>query len=206
MVLRRHLLLAAPGLVAGPALSAPRRRIVTILGASITAGYGRPVAQAFPARLQDDLARRGLSVLVRPAGVSGDTSGGGLARVDFSVQRDTDLCLVALGGNDLLQGVDPRVTQGNIDRIVGRLQARRIVVLLAGLQPPRAIGPSYARDFAAAFQNVARARRVQLYPDLLAGVAPAMRQADGLHPNAQGARIIAAGLAPLVAKTLGGMR
>ena len=206
MVLRRHLLLAAAALAAGPAFGAPRRRVVTVLGDSITAGYGLPASQAFPARLQEDLTRRGLSVQVRPAGVSGDTSAGGLARVDFSVQRDTDLCLVALGGNDLLQGVDPRVTQGNIDRIVTRLQARKISVLLAGLQPPRAIGPSYARDFAAVFQSVARSRRVPLYPDLLAGVAPAMRQGDGLHPNAQGAMVIARGLAPVVAKTLAALR
>lgn len=206
MVLRRHLLIAAAALTAAPALAAPRRRVITILGDSITAGYGLPARQAFPARLQEDLAHRGLAVQVRPAGVSGDTSAGGLARVDFSVQKDTDLCVVALGGNDLLQGVEPRVTQANLDRIVARLQARGISVLLAGLRPPRAIGPSYAHDFTRLYQAIARSRRVPLYPDLLAGVGPQMKQSDGLHPNAQGAAVIASRIAPVVAKALAGLR
>ena len=205
MVIRRHLLIAAAALAASPALAA-RRRVVTILGDSITAGLGLPAAQAFPARLQTELVRAAGPVLVRPAGVSGDTTAGGLARVDFSVQGDTDVCLVALGGNDLLQGLDPAATRRNLDRIVARLQARKITVVLAGLTPPRAIGPSYSRDFAALFQTVARSHRVPLYPNLLAGVGPAQKQRDGLHPNAQGAAIIARGLAPLVAKALSARR
>lgn len=205
MVTRRHILLAAPLLVAGPALAA-RRKVVTMLGDSITAGFGLPADQAVPARLQAELAKRGLSVIVRGAGVSGDTSAGGLARVDFSVQRDTDLCLVALGGNDLLQGLDPRTTQANLDRIIGRLQKRGIGVVLAGLQPPPAIGRSYARDFAAVYADLARLRHVPLYPNLLSGVGPALKQRDGLHPNAEGARIIAAGLAPIVMRALNARR
>lgn len=201
MVTRRHILFAAPLLVAAPALAA-RRRVVTILGDSITAGLGLPAAQALPARLQAELARRGAPALVRGAGVSGDTSAGGLARVDFSVQGDTDICLVALGGNDLLQGLDPRTTRANLDRIIARLQKRGIGVVLAGLQPPPAIGRSYARDFAALYADLARIRHVPLYPNLLSGVGPALKQRDGLHPNAQGARVIAAGLAPVVAKAL----
>jgi acyl-CoA thioesterase-1 len=205
MVTRRHLLFAAALLAANPAL-AQRRRVVTILGDSITAGLGLPAAQALPAQLQAELSRRGGSVLVRGAGVSGDTTAGGLARVDFSVQTDTDLCVVALGGNDLLQGLDPRTTRANLDRIIGRLQARRIGVLLAGLQPPSAIGRSYARDFSALFASLARERHVPLYPDLLLGVGPALRQRDGLHPNAEGARVIASRLAPTVAKALAARR
>jgi acyl-CoA thioesterase-1 len=205
MVTRRHILLAAPLLAARPALAA-RRRVVTILGDSITAGLGLPAAQALPARLQAELTRRGVSAQVRGAGVSGDTSAGGLARVDFSVQPDTDICLVALGGNDLLQGLDPRTTRGNLDSIIARLQKRGIGVVLAGLQPPPAIGLSYARDFAALYADLARLRRVPLYPNLLSGVGPALTQRDGLHPNAQGAQVIAAGLAPVVAKALAARR
>jgi acyl-CoA thioesterase-1 len=205
MVTRRHLLLAAPLLGAAPAFGQPRR-VVTILGDSITAGLGLQAAQALPAQLQAELSRRGGSVLVRGAGVSGDTTAGGLARVDFSVQPDTDVCVVALGGNDLLQGLDPRSTKANLDRIIARLQARRIGVVLAGLQPPPAIGRSYARDFSGLFTSLAQARRVSLYPDLLSGVGPALRQRDGLHPNAEGARVIAARLAPTVAKALAARR
>ena len=201
MVTRRHILLAAPLLAAGPALAA-RRRVVTILGDSITAGLGLPAAQALPARLQAELARRGAPALVRGAGVSGDTSAGGLARVDFSVQGDTDICLVALGGNDLLQGLDPGATRANLDRIIARLQKRGIGVVLAGLQPPPAIGRSYARDFAELYVDLAKIRHVPLYPNLLSGVGPGLKQRDGLHPNAQGAQVIAAGLAPVVAKAL----
>jgi acyl-CoA thioesterase-1 len=205
MVTRRHILLAAPLLVAGPALAA-RRRVVTILGDSITAGLGLPAAQALPARLEAELAKRGAVALVRGAGVSGDTSAGGLARVDFSVQGDTDICLVALGGNDLLQGLDPRTTRANLDRIVARLQKRGIGVVLAGLQPPAAIGRSYARDFAALYADLAKVRHVPLYPNLLSGVGPALKQRDGLHPNAQGAQVIAVGLAPVVARALAARR
>src|SRR5665213_275984 len=122
---RRLLLAAALACTAWPAQAA-RRRVVTILGDSITAGYGLSAAAALPARLQAALAGTGAPARVRGAGVSGDTTAGGLARLDFSVQGDTDVCVVALGGNDLLQGLDPQVTQANLSRIVRRLKARRI--------------------------------------------------------------------------------
>jgi len=189
--------------VAGPGL-AKGARIVTILGDSITAGLGLPAAQALPARLEAALAKAGAPARVRGAGVSGDTSAAGLARVDFSVQADTDLCVVALGGNDLLQGLDPKTTQANLDRIVKRLKARRIGVLLAGMQAPAAIGRGYARDFDAVFASVARQERVPLYPNLLDGVGQIinLNQRDGIHPNAQGVEIIAGRLAPVVARAL----
>jgi acyl-CoA thioesterase I len=204
---RRRLLAAA--LAAALAASAPtalaaRRRVVTILGDSITAGYGLPAAAALPARLRAALAAIGAPAEVRAAGVSGDTTAGGLARLDFSVQADTDVCLVALGGNDLLQGLDPRNTRANLTAIVRRLKARRIAVVLAGVAAPAVVGAAYARDFNAAFVAVARAQKVAFYPDLLAGVAgrPALNQRDGIHPNAAGARLVAARLAPLVARAL----
>ena len=153
----RRLLLAA--LLVGAATPGwtAARRVVTILGDSITAGYGLAAADALPARLEAALARIGASARVRGAGVSGDTTAGGLARLDFSVQADTDLCVVALGGNDLLQGLDPATTKANLTRIVRRLKARRIAVVLAGLSAPDAIGRAYARDFDAVFPAVARA-------------------------------------------------
>ncbi|MDQ2861456.1 MAG: GDSL-type esterase/lipase family protein [Pseudomonadota bacterium] len=204
---RRVLLAGALALsFAGRAWPAPaaRSRIVTILGDSITAGYGLAAAAALPARLQAALAAIGAPALVRGAGVSGDTTAGGLARLDFSVQGDTNVCVVALGGNDLLQGLDPRATHANLTGIVARLQARGIGVVLTGIVAPAAIGAAYARDFNAVFRAVARARRVAFYPDLLAGVEArgALNQRDGIHPNAAGVKIIAARLAPVVAGAL----
>ena len=200
---RRTLIAATALLVPFPALAAPRR-VVTLLGDSITAGYGLPAAVALPARLQAELDRLRANAMVRGAGVSGDTSAGGLARLDFSVQKDTAVCVVALGGNDLLQGQDPKRTKANLDRIVTRLKARRIGVVLAGLKPPPVIGRAYAQEFEAVFASVARTHGVALYPNLLAGVAQTrgLNQKDGFHPNAQGVQIIARGLAPVVAKAL----
>ncbi|MEP6967547.1 MAG: arylesterase [Pseudomonadota bacterium] len=200
---RRTLLATLLAGAAARGWAAPRA-VVTILGDSITAGYGLAAADALPARLEAALARIGAPARVRGAGVSGDTTAGGLARLDFSVQADTNVCVVALGGNDLLQGLDPRATGANLTRIVRRLKARRIAVVLAGLAAPGAIGRGYARDFDAAFPAVAKAEGVTLYADLLAGVArnPMLNQRDGIHPNAAGAALIARRLAPVVARAL----
>ena len=180
------------------------RPVVTVLGDSITAGLGLPSSAALPVQLQAQLRKLGANVVVRGAGVSGDTTAGGLARVDFSVQKDTSVCIVALGGNDLLQGLDPKRTKANLDKIVARLRARKIAVVLAGLQPPPVIGKADAREVQAVFPAVAKAHGAILYPNLLAGVAQISRlnQSDGLHPNAQGVTVIAQGLAPVVARAL----
>ncbi|HEY2048464.1 MAG TPA: arylesterase [Caulobacteraceae bacterium] len=202
---RRFLTLAfgatlAPGFV----LAAGYAPLVTILGDSITAGYGLPASQAFPAQLQRALARLGVAVRVIGSGVSGDTTADGLARLGFSVTQGTRLCIVALGGNDLLEGLDPRVTRRNLQQILERLKARGIPAILAGVAAPPVIGPSYAQEFNAAFAAVAKASRAPFYPDLLDGVYghPALIQADGIHPNAAGAALIAQRLAPLAARVL----
>jgi acyl-CoA thioesterase-1 len=205
---RRAILAAGVSAIFLPALAtaAPGKKtpVVTILGDSITAGLGLPAAQALPARLEAALAKAGTPARVRGAGVSGDTTAAGLARVDFSVQADTDLCIVALGGNDLLQGLEPKATQANLAKIVGRLKARKIGVLIAGMQAPPAIGRAYARDFDAVFPTVARTQKAVLYPNLLDGVGQIvnLNQRDGIHPNAKGVEIIAGRLAPVVARTL----
>jgi acyl-CoA thioesterase-1 len=201
---RRAALAATLAALAAPASAAGRAPVVTVLGDSITAGLGLAQADALPARLQAALAKLGAGALVRGAGVSGDTTAGGLSRLDFSVQKDTLVCVVALGGNDLLQGLDPKATQANLTKIVRRLKARGIGVVLTGLKAPPSIGRHYAQDFDAVFPAVARAERVLFYPDLRAGVANVARytQADGLHPNAAGVQVIARGLAPVVAKAL----
>lgn len=192
------------GAAATPVFAAGKPRIVTMLGDSITAGYGLPARDALPARLEANLSRLAPGTRVRAAGVSGDTSAGGAARVDFSVQADTAVCVVALGGNDLLQGLDPKQTKANLDRIIRRLKARKITVVLAGLAAPTAIGRGYAREFGAVYPALASQHHVALYPNLLEGVAgvPRLNQRDGIHPNATGVSIIAAKLAPVVAKAL----
>jgi len=179
--------------------------VVTVLGDSITAGFGLRAEDALPAQLQAALRRLGVNAAVRGAGVSGDTTAGGLARLDFSVQPDTRVCVAALGGNDLLQGLDPDTTRNNLVRLVRRLKARRIGVVLCGLNAPRSLNAGYAREFNAVFPAVAKAEHVPLYPDLLAGVElnPRMTQRDGIHPNAAGVKLIAARLAPVVARALG---
>jgi acyl-CoA thioesterase-1 len=178
--------------------------VVTMLGDSLTAGYGLPAAEAIPARLQAALRRRGLKVTVRPAGVSGDTSADGLARVDFSVKPDTDLCLVALGGNDLLQGVEPGVMKANLDGILRKLKARHIRAMLVGIKAPPAMGADYAREFDAVVPDLARADHARAFPDLLGKVAldRALNQGDGVHPNPEGVKRVVARLAPAVAAAL----
>lgn len=191
---------AAPSLMA--ARGAP---VVTVLGDSITAGLGLPAAAALPAQLQAALARAGVKAVVRGAGVSGDTTSGGLARVDFSVQGDTTLCVVELGANDYLQSVSVAQTRANLTAIIDRLKARRIKVVLCGGGVARKAAGAYGREFNALFPALAKAEHVGLAPDLLAGVVgvPALVQGDGLHPNAAGVKIVAARLAPVVARALG---
>jgi acyl-CoA thioesterase-1 len=176
-----------------------------MLGDSITAGYGLNARDATPAQLEAELRRIGTAAKVTAAGVSGDTTAGGLARVAFSVKPDTEVCIVALGGNDLLQGQDVQAMTRNLTAIVAKLQARKIAVILAGVKAPSVIGASYARDFNAAFAHVARERKVAaFYPDLLDGVqgVSTLNQGDGIHPNPRGAAVIAKRLAPVVARVL----
>ena len=192
------------GVAAPNVWAADRQPIVTVLGDSITAGLGLPARDALPAQLQAALERRGVRALVRGSGVSGDTSGGALARVDFSVSADTALCVVALGGNDLLQGADPKATKANLRRIIDKLKARRIKVVLAGLRAPPLIGASYARDFTGLFPALARETGAVFHPDFVTGVVGVQRlmQRDGIHPNAAGARMIAERMAPTIAAAL----
>lgn len=202
--LRRRTLLALPLLALARGALAAGPKVVTILGDSITAGLGLPAAEALPAQLHLALTRLGLANVVRGAGVSGDTTAGGAARVDFSVQPDTAVAVVALGGNDLLQGVPPRAMRANLKGILDKLKARHIPAMLAGVRAPPAMGADYAREFDAVVPDLARAEHTPAFPDLLGRVAldRALNQGDGIHPNPQGARQVAARLAPAVAAAL----
>lgn len=197
---RRTTLAAAGAAVLAPTAGmAASRKVVTLLGDSITSGYGLATSVALPARLQAEIDALGAAATIRGAGVAGDTSASGLARLDRAVRADTDVCVVALGGNDLLTLTDPAATRANLDRIIRRLKARGIAVVLVGVGAPVELG-AYARAFNAIYPALAREHGVPLYADILAGVARdrALNQADGIHPNARGVEVIARRLAPVV--------
>jgi acyl-CoA thioesterase-1 len=176
--------------------SAPLK--IVAFGDSLTAGYGLPAQDAFPAKLQAALKAKGHNVEIENAGVSGDTASGGLSRLDWSIQDGTDAVIVELGANDMLRGVDPKLTRQAIDEILARLKVRNIPVLLAGMRAAPNMGPDYARDFEAIFPDLARKYDVVFYPFFLDGVAAQAKLAlrDGVHPNAAGVEAIVAGILP----------
>lgn len=197
--------LAALALIvfAAGALAAEPARIV-MLGDSLTAGYGLPAAESLPAKLQDWLTARGHDVTIANAGVSGDTTAGGLARLDWSLDAATTHAIVALGANDGMRGIDPAETERNLAAIIERLRERDIKVLLAGILAPPNFGYEYEVAFNNVFPAVAERFHVAYYPFLLDGVAaqPSFNQADGIHPNREGVAIIVERLGPLVEELL----
>ncbi len=188
------LLPATPPLAAGEAIT------IAVLGDSLTAGYGLSAAAAFPARLEAALRRSGIAARVIDAGVSGDTTAGGRARLDWVLQDNPDLLLVELGANDALRALDPAQAEANLDAILAVAQKRGIPVLLAGMRAPRNLGADYVRRFEAIYPRLAQKYGVELYPFFLEGVAgvPELNQGDGLHPNARGVEEIVRRLLPQV--------
>ena len=197
--------LCACGSAVAAAAEAPR---IAILGDSIAAGYGLAAEDAFPARLEAALRALGVAAEVSNAGVSGDTTAGGLARVDWLLADSPGAVVVALGGNDALRGLAPEAVEANLAAIVEKLRAGGARVMLAGMLAPRNLGEAYAREFDAVFPRVARRYGAAFYPFLLDGVAadPALNQPDGIHPNAAGAALIAERMAPVVAEWLAAAR
>ena len=188
---RRALLLALANVVVPRAAAGERApAVVTLFGDSIVAGYGLSPAEGLASQLGLALQDLGLPMVVRNAGVPGDTSPRGLARVGGAVRKDTAVCVVEFGGNDRRLGYPDALTRESLDAIVRRLKARGMSVVMVGF------GSTGVQS------EVAEANGVLLYPDLFAGVGPALRQPDGIHPDAAGARVIARGLAPLVAEWL----
>jgi acyl-CoA thioesterase-1 len=178
------------------------------LGDSLMAGYQLPGPDAFPARLERALKAKGLAVEVVNAGVSGDTSTGGLARLDWSVPDRTDAVILELGANDMLRGLEPKVTRKALEEIIGRLKARRIEILLCGMLAPPNLGPDYARGFDAIYPELAAANGLLFYPFFLDGVAtnPKLNQRDGMHPNAAGVAAMVEGILPKVEELLARVR
>ena len=178
------------------------------LGDSLTAGYGLAPRDAFPVQLEAALKAKGRAVRVVNAGVSGDTSAGGLARLDWALADKPDAALVALGANDGLRGLDPARLEANLDAIVAKLQAAGVAVLLAGMEAPPNLGAEYTTAFRAAYVRVADRRQVPLYPFFLDGVAadPALNQRDGMHPSARGVAVMVGRILPRVETLLDRVR
>jgi acyl-CoA thioesterase-1 len=173
-------------------------------GDSLFAGYGVADADNIPTQLEQALKADGHDVTMINAAVSGDTTADGLARLDWSLSEKPDLILLELGANDALRALDPDMARANLDRILARLKAANIPVLICGMIAPRNLGPAYAAKFDPIFADLAAKYNAPLYPFILDGVAldPSLNQADGIHPNPQGVKIVVKRLTPYVEKAL----
>jgi acyl-CoA thioesterase-1 len=175
------------------AASAGGEIVIVALGDSLTAGYQLPQPAAFPEQLEKALKSRGADVKVINAGVSGDTAADGLARLDWALPDNADAVILELGANDALRGIPVAETTKMLDNILGRLKARKLPVLIAGMEAPRNWGPDYAGAFRAMYAELSRKYEAQLYPFFLDGIAmdPSLNLSDGLHPTEKGvARIV----------------
>ena len=178
--------------------------VIVAFGDSLSAGYGLDDADSFPVRLEAALQADGLAALVVNAGVSGDTTAGGLARLDWSLPERVDLVILELGANDGLRGIDPAETEANLDAILKTLGTRDIPVLFTGMRAPPNLGREYADAFDALFPRLAARHGVVFYPFFLEGVAAerSLNQADGIHPNPAGVDRIVMRLLPFVLRAL----
>jgi acyl-CoA thioesterase-1 len=201
-ILSAAALVAAAMMTIGGAAAEPRQ--IVAFGDSLTAGFGLDAGKSFPEKLQAALDTKGHDVVIANAGVSGDTTSGGLARLDWSVPDGTDIVILELGANDMLRGVTPDITRRNLDDMITRLKARGITVLLAGMRAAPNLGPDYQQAFDAIYPDLAQAHGLVLYPFFLDGVA-ADRQFlldDGMHPNAAGVDRMVERFLPVIEKVL----
>ncbi|WP_443018508.1 arylesterase [Sphingomonas sp. 8AM] len=194
-------------LLASPAAADRRAPLIWAFGDSLTAGYGLPPTQGFPAQLQGALRRQGVAATVRNGGVAGDTAAQGRARLRWGLRGlkvRPDLVIVELGANDMLRGLPVAQAQANLDRILTELRARNIPVLLTGMRAAPNMGGDYARAFEGMYPALATKHRVALYPFFLDGVAGRrdLFQADGLHPDPRGVAIIVRRIVPAVRRAL----
>ncbi len=189
---------------AGPALAAPIK--ILALGTSLTQGYGLPPGTEFTVQLQAALKKDGIDAVVTNAGVSADTSAGGLARLDWSLADHPDAVILELGSNDMLRGIAPSETEKNLRAILTKLKAAHVKVLLTGMHAQRNLGAEYVKEFDPIYPRLARDFPVLFYPFFLDGVAlnPKLNQADGMHPNPAGVKVIVARMLPYVKKLVKG--
>lgn len=190
---------------ASPAFAETR---VLALGDSLTAGFGLGNGDGLTSQLERALKAKGLDAHVLNAGVSGDTTAGGLARVDWALGDRPDVAIVALGANDMLRGLDPALAEQNLDKILVKLKAAKVPALLLGMRAAPNLGRDYGDRFNAIYPRLAQRHSVLLYPFLLEGVAaePRLNQPDGMHPNAAGVAAIVERLVPYVERLIGEAR
>lgn len=193
--------LGAPAALSAQASQTAGNPITIIaLGDSLSAGYLLPPGAGFPEQLQSRLEADGLAVTIVNAGVSGDTSTGGLARLDWTVGPEADAVILELGANDALRGIDPDLTRRNLDTIITTLKARGIEVLLAGMLAPPNMGKEYGAEFNRIFSDLAATHKLVFYPFFLNDVAadPNLNLTDGIHPTSEGVGVIVEGITPYV--------
>jgi acyl-CoA thioesterase-1 len=187
-------------------LTAARAEPMRIVGFgdSLMAGYGLDAGQSFPEKLEAALHANGHDVVIANAGVSGDTTSGGLSRLDWSVPDGTQLVILELGANDMLRGVSPDITEKNLDEMLARLQKRNIPVLLAGMRAAPNLGAAYAASFDAIYPRLAKKYDVPLYPFFLDGVVAdnTLLLEDGMHPNAAGIERLVKHILPVVERMI----
>jgi acyl-CoA thioesterase-1 len=181
--------------------------LILAFGDSLTAGYGLGRGLGFAPQLEDALRRHGVKARVHDAGVSGDTTAGGRARLGWTLQRlgtKPDLAIVELGANDMLRGVDPKVTEANLDAILNELNRQGIPVVVAGMLAAPNLGPDYRRRYEAIFPTLARKYDAELYPFILQGVVGnrTLLLGDGVHPNLEGVKRMVTGILPTVQRAL----
>lgn len=178
--------------------------VIVALGDSLMAGWGLEYEDSLPVQLEAWLNATGLPVEVINAGVSGDTTAGGIARLDWVLGNQPDLVIVELGANDALRGLDPATTRGNLDIILEKLRTRRVKTLLAGMLAPPNLGDEYASAFNSIYRELADKHGIMLYPFILEGVAARseLNQDDGMHPNARGVAVIVERLGPIVRRLI----
>jgi acyl-CoA thioesterase-1 len=198
-----QLVACAPARAADPTARAGAPVIVAF-GDSLTAGLGVPASQTYPALLEQRLEREGYNFRVINAGVSGDTTAGGVRRVDWALRLDPEIVILELGVNDAMRGQKLAGIRANLDQMIARFQAAGARVLVAGMRLPPNYGDRYAEDFHRLYGEVARARKAALIPFFLDGVAavPRLNQADGIHPTAEGYAIVVDRLWPYLVPLL----
>ena len=185
---------AAPASPQAPkAPQAPQAPRIVFLGDSLTAGLGLAADRSFPSLIEKKLKEKGLDYDVINAGVSGDTSAGGLRRLDWSMEGDVRVLILALGGNDGLRGLPVTEMKKNLAAVLDRARERRVAVILAGMEAPPNYGPEYTRAFRNVYSELATEYKLRFIPFLLQGVAgdASLNQADGIHPNVRGAEMVA---------------
>lgn len=201
----KHILAAALlAILAGVGAATAEPYRIVGFGDSLMAGYGLGPGESFPEQLESKLKAAGHDVVIENAGVSGDTTTGGLARLDWSVADGTQLVILELGANDMLRGMPPEITEKNLDQMIAKLKERRISVLLAGMQAAPNLGPDYQEAFNGIYPRLAAKHGIPLYPFFMDGVAadPAFLLDDHMHPNAAGVTRMVDRMLPMVEKSL----